>query len=611
MMDLVLPLVALMLVAATGWWLAPGVLPRFEGRWERPLLAASIALAWCTGAAMLLAELGWFSRGAIMTVLTMGAVGAAWRHRKSTPLDEAAPPPGWGLETAPALLVSACAVAIACVSAWMLPVWQWDSLGYHLPFVNFVLQRGARADVPALIPYISTYPHGIEHLFLVLRALLPNDDLVDVGQVPLGIVGALATAGLCERLGGKAALGLAAGALWLTLPAVFLQLPTNYVDVGAAMYLLLAAYWLLSPPSRTHAARPYFAGAVALGLYLGSKPSAPLPTFVLAVVLAVRLWPLTKARGLLAAATVVAAFGAESYVRNFIATSNPLWPIALELGPFKLAGARTVETLVAAGAAAPRPHGGFLARVLSSWTTLHGPPAFDMRLGGWGPVMLLLVFPALLFAVPHHLRIRRQLTLLWAVAVAAALAHPEPSTPRFVLAFPALLLAFVAASAAQLPRTQTAIVSTYAAVLAGWAVLVATPGFSPGNDFSPLQLGSSARAAYKQQMGPDGPPTKWREFTAPLSAAHLIAYDESFTLPGLLWNAELTNGVLPLPWGITEAELQRTLLAKGVTHLIAGRQLPSSGFISRQPLRFERLFACGSDPCDVYRVRPEAMPPAP
>jgi hypothetical protein len=63
-----------------------------------------------------------------------------------------------GVETLPVLLVAAAAVVIAVVAAYYLPIWQWDALGYHLPYVNFALQRGTFADLPADVAYISTYP---------------------------------------------------------------------------------------------------------------------------------------------------------------------------------------------------------------------------------------------------------------------------------------------------------------------------------------------------------------------------------------------------------------------------------------------------------------------
>ena len=48
--------------------------------------------------------------------------------------------------------VAAFALAVVTLAAYLLPVWQWDALGYHLPYVNFALQRGTFADIPSTSP---------------------------------------------------------------------------------------------------------------------------------------------------------------------------------------------------------------------------------------------------------------------------------------------------------------------------------------------------------------------------------------------------------------------------------------------------------------------------
>lgn len=602
MTNLLLPLAALALLLIAGWFAAGQALPLATSWLEKVLAALLMALAYATVAAMGLAEAGVFGRGSILAALALGAF-VAWLLHKRHPPAELSKAWSWRPASLGPLLVAALALFIAFAAAWTLPVWQWDSLGYHLPFVNFVLQRGARADVPALIPYLSTYPHNIEYLFLILRALLPNDDLIDIGQVPLGVVGALATAGIADRLGAKREHAVAAGALWLTLPAVFLQLPTNYVDVGSAAYLLLACFWLLTPSSRTDALRAYLLAALALGLYLGSKPSAPLPTIVVVAALMPRLWKSGRALATAAGAALVLVLGAEAYLRNVLATGNPVWPIAVNFGPLHLPGGSSVEKLLAAGAAAARPQGGFFARILESWTTLGGPYAFDMRLGGFGPVVLLFALPLAVVGLKSVARVVGwKVCLLWGTAVVASLAHPEPSTARFVLAWPALLLA-MAVAALRLWRPATGVVAlTVGSLFAGWSLWHAYPSLMPGDDFSLSQLGAQSREALRNRVGADGPPKKWHAFTGGLGASDVIAYDESFTLPGLLWNRNLSNKVLALPWGLDAASLNNLLEAKRVNYLVAGRDLPAGQLMRQRAAGATPLFACGSDPCHVFRL---------
>ena len=98
-------------------------------------------------------------------------------------------------------LIAACGLAIATVAAYLLPVWQWDALGYHLPYVNFALQRGTFADIPVDVPYLSTYPHVVEYVFIAWRALIPDDRVVELAHLPFGLLGALAIAAIAERHG--------------------------------------------------------------------------------------------------------------------------------------------------------------------------------------------------------------------------------------------------------------------------------------------------------------------------------------------------------------------------------------------------------------------------
>jgi hypothetical protein len=158
---------------------------------------------------------------------------------------------GVSLETLPLLAVATAAIALAIAAAYLLPVWQWDALGYHLPYVNFALQRGTFADIPDDVAYLSTYPHIVEYAFIAWRALLPDDRLVELAHLPFGLLGALAIATIARRQGARTDHAVAAGVAWLTFPAVFLQLPTNYTDVASAALLLTAAAFVLGPMDRT------------------------------------------------------------------------------------------------------------------------------------------------------------------------------------------------------------------------------------------------------------------------------------------------------------------------------------------------------------------------
>ena len=315
------------------------------------------------------------------------------------------------LEAAAALplALGTLAVSLALVTAVGLPIWQWDSLGYHLPFVAYALQAGSLSGVPWALPYIGSYPHGVELWDLGARALLSDDRFLDAAQLPLCLCGAVAIAGLSRLAKASASAAVAAGALWLCLPAVFLQLPSVYVDVASAAFFLLAMFWIASAVS----AQAAVLAGLALGLFLNSKPSSPAAVLLLGLAFAVRAWrsdrsslrrsalrrsslrrsTLRPSVLTLLAAALVLALGAESYVTNAVAHGNPLWPVRFDLGPVHLNCQDSLANLLASGAAAPHLLGSLPSRLLRSWTALEPLPAFDMRIGGFGPLFLLFALP--------------------------------------------------------------------------------------------------------------------------------------------------------------------------------------------------------------------------
>ena len=205
------------------------------------------------------------------------------------------------------------------------------------------------ADIPDDVAYLSTYPHIVEYAFIAWRALLPDDRLVELAHLPFGLLGALAIAAIARRHGARTAHAVAAGVAWLTYPAVFMQLPTNYPDVASAALLLTAAAFVLGPMDRTR----ILLAAVAIGLFLGSKPQAAIATALVLLVLTVRAYRAGFRAVIPVAAIVALVLGAESYVVNLVRHGNPVWPVRLSLGPINLPGRYGMSDLLQSGAAAP------------------------------------------------------------------------------------------------------------------------------------------------------------------------------------------------------------------------------------------------------------------
>ena len=496
------------------------------------------------------------------------------------------------LSTLPVLGVAAFALGVVTLAAYFLPVWQWDALGYHLPYVNFALQRGTFADIPVDVAYVSTYPHVVEHVFIAWRALIPDDRLVELAHLPFGLLGATAVGVIAYRQGARAS-AVAAGAVWLTLPAVFLQLPTNYVDVASAALLLTAIAFVLSSVDSTRV----MLSAIALGMFLGSKPSAPLAAVLVFSALAVAAWR-SGLRTIAIAAVVVLLLGGESYLTNFVRQGNPVWPVRIDLGPIHLPGRFPMSDLLASGAAAPRTQGSLAMRVFDSWTTIWPPvPAFDMRVGGLG-VLILVALPFALVSVI------RQRSIVVVLVFVATLATPDPAVARYVLAFAGLVLAF-AVPTIDHPRVGKFVhASALVLVALGAAhnVYVAYPGLT--GEGPPLRAYvDMSDYERRRAVGADGVPTPFLDAVARVGPGEIAVFDETAYLPYLAWPPDLSRDAVRIPDDATAEEADRLVHADDVRLLIVGDDTVAGSVVRRDPARFIRIFECKSSTCAVYLRR--------
>jgi len=496
------------------------------------------------------------------------------------------------LSTLPVLGVAAFALVVVTLAAYLLPVWQWDALGYHLPYVNFALQRGTFADIPVDVAYVSTYPHVVEHVFIAWRALIPDDRLVELAHLPFGLLGATAVGVIAYRQGARAS-AVAAGAAWLTLPAVFLQLPTNYVDVASAALLLTAIAFVLSSVDCTRV----ILAAIALGMFLGSKPSAPLAAMLVFAALAVAAWR-SGLRTIGIAAVVVLLLGGESYLTNLVRQGNPVWPVRIDLGPIHLPGRFSISDLLASGAGAPRAHGSLAMRVFDSWTTIWpAVPAFDMRVGGLG-ILILMALPFALISVV------RQRSVVVVLVFVATLATPDPAVARFVLAFAGLVLAF-AVPTIDHPRVGKFVrASALVLVALGAAhnVYVAYPGLT--GEGPPLRAYvDMSDYERRRAVGADGVPTPFLDAVAHVGPGEIAVFDETAYLPYLAWPPDLSRDAVRIPDDATAEEADRLVHADNVRLLIVGDDTVAGSVVRRDPARFIRIFECKSSTCAVYLRR--------
>jgi hypothetical protein len=532
-----------------------------------------------------LAQLGVLSRASLLGLLGVAALALAFATR-TRPVPSL---PRLGGVAVAVLAAIAVVLVLAVVTARILPVWQWDSIGYHLPFVQFVVQSGSFDAVPRDVRYISTYPHDIELAMVWLRLMLPDDRLVDLAQVPFGLGGAVLTAAIARRLGASLELALLAAAAWLVAPGVFLQLPTNYVDVGTAAALLGALYFLVLSPL---GARNLVVGGIALGLFLGSKPSAPLATAFVGALVLLRAWKGQRPRHLVAFGLAVLVFGGEMYVVMLLRHGNPVWPVELKLGPWTLPGESTVEALLASGAANPRAQGSLLERLTLSWLAIDTPPVFDMRLGGFG-ALFLLALPLALAGL-----VRRRDGWL-AGALVASLLSADAGVTRYSLGFAALVFALALAEVSRMGARLVPAAVGVVLAMGGAQLGHAWPGLV-GDGPSWLAFWAMSDEERREALGPAGRPIGYAESWARVGAGESAAFDTDFEFPGLLWSPRSSYPVHLVPKSVGEGlgswldQNRVRLVAVGPTH---------QARLEQHAEQWAKLFDCQTAPCAVYLRR--------
>lgn len=574
--------------------------------------AAAIGIVYALGAAGAIAPLPWL--GAVLALL-LGALGlggaAAWAVlwadaiAARAAMRELARDPG----AIAALAVAGVALALAALSSALLSPWQWDSLGYHLPIVHDALQTGTLRHVPTSVVYVNVYPRLVDVFFVAWRLSLGDDRWIELGQLPFAIGGVLAIATIAERAGVPAWRAVALGALWLAVPVVMLELAAAYVDVA------VGALALMSFALATGAARPgaLLIAGIAIGVLLGSKPSAPP---VAAIAMAVLLARAARARagawGVLACA-VSLGIGVWKYVENVREWGNPIWPAHARLGPIVLPGKASTEELATSGLTEPYLSQGWLGRVISSWTALPDAWVYDMRIGGFGPLFTFGLLPLAIAAVivaPRSRAVRRAVApvaLPVVAVVAATLASPGAFWARYTCAIPGALLALAIAIGGALPARGRRTGEAGAILLAAIGIALSWRGFTPDAP-SLLELARTGdEEARTIACALDRQEEEWLDARARIGEGEAFGYDPSYGLPGRLWRPDGRGRVVYLEETTPTVERLRAWAARERVRVVVLGEGPtgSADAARARPDLFRELFRSQYpewQPCAVFEV---------
>lgn len=493
-----------------------------------------------------------------------------------------------------AVVVGLASIALALLAAYILPTWSWDALGYHLPIALEALQRGDLRAGPVEAPYLHTYPRAVDLGYLAWRAWLTDPRWVDAAQLPWGFALWAALATLARRAGASPLRAISFTALSLAMPVVALQLPSAYIDVAVAALTALSVCAVTGPLSRAS----LLLAALSLGLLLGAKPSTPPLVAALSLALLVRARRASLTAPALLALALAFAIGGERYLSTALSHGNPLWPVRLKLGPVTLPGQTDARYFFNLGFPPWFRALSWPAKVAVSWFSLRVRFVFDMRVGGFGPLFVLVLAPLTALFLARR-DTRPAMLRAWpAIFVAAA---PAAFWTRYVIAVPCLLLASVIAAGERLSPRWSRAIDVAMVLCAAVGLWHCAPGYTDGGP-PLLSLVTATDDARRRAVSVDGHPDDWARVMREVGEGDATAHDLSFGLPGQLRDDRLGARVLRVPATVDSpdklvawARRERVrVLALGGANREAARARPSV---------FTERFRCPVDDCAVFTTR--------
>ncbi|MDD5512425.1 MAG: hypothetical protein PHD09_01475 [Candidatus Omnitrophica bacterium] len=250
-----------------------------------------------------------------------------------------------GLNPAPArellgnklLLFMLCALG-AFVSLKVLvnllnPPFGWDSLNYHFTFAVEWL-KNHNLSMPITVsddPSPPYYPINGSLYFLWLIFPFRSVFLADLGQLPFFFLALISVFAIARKLGLERKVSFYCAFLFFLVPNFFKQLQIAYVDVMVAALFLACLNFLLVLKENFNW-RGCLAFGVAWGLLLGTKTVALPYSLLLLPPFAYLL--LKNFKRIYLAVPVLAGLvilGGFSYLRNYLETGNPLYPMDMVL----------------------------------------------------------------------------------------------------------------------------------------------------------------------------------------------------------------------------------------------------------------------------------------
>lgn len=310
-------------------------------RLEGLLTGLAIGLAVLSVVLFGIGQLHLLTTATIVAALVPGWAVALWHWLRPTG-PEVATRPGPRFEGSERwILIAAGPAVLLAFAATLVPEWFYDALYSHTAFPALFLLRGGIEVFPHAVH--SAMPASVNVLFLPLLDL-GSATTVKLAHFAFWLGSAGWVLLLARRHAGPTA-GVAAAAVFVSLPGPAVMAGVGAVDHGATFFVLGALYLVFSHPVPGDLHREVFAAGLLLGAAAAAKYTVLLPGGILGTAVVLHLVGRSRQRlwcslGWFTLGVLVIA--GPWYVRNLLVLGNPVYPLLEELGS---AGALAVANL--------------------------------------------------------------------------------------------------------------------------------------------------------------------------------------------------------------------------------------------------------------------------
>jgi hypothetical protein len=288
-------------------------------------------------------------------------------------------------------------MAIQLIVNFFKVEWSIDGMLYHGPTLGNLMSNQSIWQFDSLNQY-QYYSDLTMVGATTLASITPIVRLDDAAQVPYMLILAASISAILSLRVKSRSLRIAIATLILTSPVVWLQPRILYVDLAYASSIaaVVTLIMFLNPRNISYV----LALGCAIGSLVATKPSG-IPIGILVTLFAsiyILKRDFTRASPALFVALYLPIFlGLMFYVRNYVQFSNPLYPVAWNLGPLNFNGPIGVDAFTSRGGT----EGGlidfsrildFVSNLLSGASNGVTKLDYDPRTGGFSYTILVIPF---------------------------------------------------------------------------------------------------------------------------------------------------------------------------------------------------------------------------